>query len=192
MSSWHTCHWMFDGWFDWDIKLNENINFQAGTSANAWTTQRSWCHACRNDNHFAGHTDSRAGSIGWVEETTLSIIFGKLFHFNFICDKNDEYSALNLFSQLVTLIGLWIVPICYCVKNLWWRFIFFWLLFSCITLVVIRKAIAKPIAGTTPRWVYKYWKIGEIPIQWIWTQVDLNPFVISAFQTCVQVVLFHL
>ncbi|KAG7197899.1 hypothetical protein KM043_016143 [Ampulex compressa] len=58
--------------------------------------------------------------------------------------------------QLVTLIAMWIIPFGLSLKNRWWRFIFFWLVSSCITGLVVRKAIQKPIEGTTPRLVYKW------------------------------------
>ncbi|XP_054262681.1 E3 ubiquitin ligase Rnf121 isoform X1 [Macrosteles quadrilineatus] len=58
--------------------------------------------------------------------------------------------------QLATLFGMWIIPLGMCLKNQWWRFIFLWLVFSCITGLIVRKAVEKPIQGTTPRLVYKW------------------------------------
>nr|CAH7726105.1 unnamed protein product [Callosobruchus chinensis] len=57
---------------------------------------------------------------------------------------------------IVTLLGMWIVPIILCLRSHWWRFIFTWLLFSCITGLIVRKALQKPIDRTTPRLVYKW------------------------------------
>ncbi|XP_014599505.1 PREDICTED: RING finger protein 121 isoform X3 [Polistes canadensis] len=51
---------------------------------------------------------------------------------------------------------MWLVPFGLSLINRWWRFIFLWLVSSCITGLVVRKAIQKPIQGTTPRLVYKW------------------------------------
>lgn len=48
---------------------------------------------------------------------------------------------------------MWIIPFGLSLNNRWWRFIFLWLVTSCITGLVVRKAVQKPIAGTTPRYV---------------------------------------
>lgn len=48
---------------------------------------------------------------------------------------------------------MWIIPFGLSLKSHWWRFIFIWLVTSCITGLIVRKAVQKPIAGTTPRYV---------------------------------------
>lgn len=53
--------------------------------------------------------------------------------------------------QFVTLIAMWVIPLGLCAQNLWWRFIFVWLVFSCITGLIVRKALQHPIRCTTPR-----------------------------------------
>jgi RING finger protein 121 len=58
--------------------------------------------------------------------------------------------------QISTLVGMWIIPVILCLKFQWWRFIFIWSIFSVITGFVSFKATRKPIAGTTPRLVYKW------------------------------------
>ncbi|XP_013398510.1 RING finger protein 121-like [Lingula anatina] len=58
--------------------------------------------------------------------------------------------------QIATLLGMWIIPVGFCIKFGWWRFIVIWIIFSIVTLFVTYRATRKPISGTTPRLVYKW------------------------------------
>lgn len=51
------------------------------------------------------------------------------------------------------MMGVWVIPFILCLHNHWWRFIFIWLLFSSITVIVMKKALEKPLDPTTPRLV---------------------------------------
>ncbi|XP_050580591.1 RING finger protein 121 isoform X1 [Bombus affinis] len=84
----------------------------------------------------------------------LLILFGTLLVAQIIL---VEWKKIHYKSyQFVTLIAMWIIPFALSLRHHWWRFIFFWLVTSCITGLVVRKAVQKPIAGTTPRLVYKW------------------------------------
>ena len=52
--------------------------------------------------------------------------------------------------------GMWIIPAGLSIRNHWWRFPLVWLGFSAVTGIVTRKSLEKPIQGTTPRLVYKW------------------------------------
>ncbi|KAH9505690.1 hypothetical protein Btru_055508 [Bulinus truncatus] len=58
--------------------------------------------------------------------------------------------------QRATLLGMWLIPVVICIKFSWWRFCEFWVIFSIITAFVTYKASRKPLSGSTPRWVYKW------------------------------------
>ena len=51
---------------------------------------------------------------------------------------------------------MWIIPLGLSIKNHWWRFPCIWLVFSSVTSLVTKRSLEKPIQGTTPRLVYKW------------------------------------
>ena len=55
--------------------------------------------------------------------------------------------------QRATLIGMWVIPIGFCLKFGWMRFIVIWAIFSVITAFIVFKATRKPLGGRTPRYV---------------------------------------
>uniref|UniRef100_L7M6V6 Putative ring-containing e3 ubiquitin ligase n=1 Tax=Rhipicephalus pulchellus TaxID=72859 RepID=L7M6V6_RHIPC len=61
--------------------------------------------------------------------------------------------------QRVTMMGMWLIPVCISVHSHWWRFVFIWTIFTVGTFIVMSWALQKPIAGTTPRWVYKWFYV---------------------------------
>ncbi|CAG0887943.1 unnamed protein product [Darwinula stevensoni] len=58
--------------------------------------------------------------------------------------------------QVVSLFGMWIIPLLFSIRNLFWRFVFTWLLFSCITGLIVFKSLQRPVHPATPRMVYKW------------------------------------
>lgn len=83
--------------------------------------------------------------------------------------------------QAVSFTGLWLIPLASALKLGWWRFIFFWVLYSIfngwseyrvdwyavlsirgidqIIQLVIHKSTRKPLEAMTPRLVYKWFTV---------------------------------
>ncbi len=51
---------------------------------------------------------------------------------------------------------MWIIPLFMSAKNGWWRFVLIWMAISAVSGFISKKAMEKPIQGTTPRLVYKW------------------------------------
>lgn len=64
-----------------------------------------------------------------------------------------DFCHQHIFSDLqrATLLGMWLIPVGFCLKFGWHRFIYVWSIFSIITAFITFKASRKPISGTTPR-----------------------------------------
>ncbi|KFM78190.1 RING finger protein 121, partial [Stegodyphus mimosarum] len=62
----------------------------------------------------------------------------------------------NRSYQRVSLLAMWLIPVIISVNHGWIRFIITWAIFTLLTCIVISRALQKPIAGMTPRLVYKW------------------------------------
>lgn len=55
--------------------------------------------------------------------------------------------------QIVTLVGLWVIPVGMCLKMGFWRMLVIWTVFSVITVFIMFKATRRRVSVYTPRWV---------------------------------------
>ncbi|XP_032836828.1 E3 ubiquitin ligase RNF121 [Petromyzon marinus] len=58
--------------------------------------------------------------------------------------------------NVMTLFQMWVVPLYFTVKLFWWRFLSMWGIFSAVTALVVFRATRRPLTGSTPRLVYKW------------------------------------
>ena len=58
--------------------------------------------------------------------------------------------------NLATLLGLWLVPLILSISKHYYKFIFFWSIFSIFNTIIVKKAFESPMNSSTPRLVY-YW-----------------------------------
>ncbi|XP_794833.2 RING finger protein 121 [Strongylocentrotus purpuratus] len=58
--------------------------------------------------------------------------------------------------QMATMFGMWVIPVYFCLTMHWTRFLIIWALFSFFTSIIVYKATRKPLPGTTPRLVYRW------------------------------------
>ncbi|KAK8378337.1 hypothetical protein O3P69_011078 [Scylla paramamosain] len=123
--------------------IRENLTDQEGqlTEEEKWRLE----HLRLHEKH-RGHEEMHA-------EMVLILMFVTIIsQVVLIAWKKKHYKSY----QLVSMIGVWVIPFLLCLHNHWWRFIFIWLLFSSITVIVVKKALERPIDPSTPRQVYKW------------------------------------
>ena len=58
--------------------------------------------------------------------------------------------------QTVTLVGVWIFPVCFSVYHAFARFVVIWLVFTVATCYVVWRATRRPLPPRTPRLVYTF------------------------------------
>ncbi|CAH0775031.1 unnamed protein product [Bemisia tabaci] len=104
------------------------------------------------EEHRKLHEAHRNHEFMHMEMTFIFILLVIVAQIGIVEWKRRHYRSY----QLITLAGMWIIPVCLSLNSHYWRFIFFWLVFSCTTAFIVRKAIEKPLAKTTPRLVYKW------------------------------------
>jgi len=58
--------------------------------------------------------------------------------------------------ELAVLAGLWLIPAYVAVNARYYRFLSFWFIFSCVSMRLLYLATRRPIAGSTPRYIYSW------------------------------------
>lgn len=127
---------------DGNAVLNlSNIDMSKLTDEERWRIDHQKLHE-KHRGHEAMHAEMVLILIGTLIVAQILLVQWKQRHFR-------SY-------QIATLLGMWIIPIFLCLKFDWWRFIIIWLVFSTINGFVSFRATRKPLVGTTPRLVYKW------------------------------------
>ncbi|VDN96004.1 unnamed protein product [Rodentolepis nana] len=100
--------------------------------------------------HLKLHEEHKGHEAMHLEMLLILIFFSFGCQFLLMLWKKYRPKSYHLF----TLIAMWIVPICYSVYMLYFRFIAIWFLFSLISGVMVYLSSNPQIATTTPRTVY--------------------------------------
>ncbi|XP_064636124.1 E3 ubiquitin ligase Rnf121-like isoform X2 [Lineus longissimus] len=124
--------------------MNKSIDMSKLTEQERWRIEHQKLHE-KHRGHEAMHAEMVLILITTLVVAQVLLVQWKQRHFR-------SY-------QIVTLLGMWIIPIFFCLKFHWWRFIIIWAIFSVINGYISSLASRTRIAGTTPRKVYTWFVI---------------------------------
>ncbi|XP_005096944.1 RING finger protein 121 [Aplysia californica] len=130
-----------DGWHgEKPINLSE-VDISKLSEKERWRLEHQKLHE-KHRGHESMHAEMALILLGTLMMAQIVLFQWKTRHFK-------SY-------QRATLLGMWLIPVGLCIKFAWWRFTVLWSIFSVITAIVTFKASRKPLSGSTPRWVYKW------------------------------------
>eukprot|EP00899_Mesostigma_viride_P018973 jgi/Mesvir1/27077/Mv20768-RA.1 len=100
----------------------------------------------------------------WLHEEAdphAGIIFLLIMSFMVLAQFSIFYWKKNHFRsyQLVTLMGMWIIPPIFCLHFRYWRMLATWSVFTAVTAGMVYLASRRPLASSTPRRVYGWFYI---------------------------------
>ncbi|KAK2154480.1 hypothetical protein LSH36_268g03044 [Paralvinella palmiformis] len=121
--------------------INMSIDMSKLTEEQKWRIEHQRMHE-RHRGHEAMHAEMVLILIVTLVVAQIVLVQWKQRHFR-------SY-------QIATLFGMWLIPVLFCAKFGWWRFIIIWAIFSIMTAFISFKATRKPITPTTPRMMYKW------------------------------------
>ncbi|XP_077984446.1 E3 ubiquitin ligase Rnf121-like [Glandiceps talaboti] len=123
------------------VEVKPTIDLSKLSDQERWKVEHERLHA-KHKGHEAMHAEMILILLTTLVVAQVLLVQWKQRHFK-------SYT-------IVTLAGMWIIPVIFCLKLSWYRFIWIWVVFSIITSFIVYKARRKPLPGTTPRLVYKY------------------------------------
>ncbi|XP_067140326.1 E3 ubiquitin ligase Rnf121 [Centruroides vittatus] len=126
---------------DEELQINETVDFSKLSDEEKWRIVHKQLH----EKH-KGHENMHAMMILIL---IASVLVAQVVLVEW---KKRHYRSY----QRVSLLGMWIIPIIVSIHHGWWRFIIIWFVVTILTGIVMSKALQKPISGTTPRLVYKW------------------------------------
>ncbi|KAK0064673.1 RING finger protein 121-like isoform X1 [Biomphalaria pfeifferi] len=134
-------HEHVDGWHGEKPVNLSNVDLNKLPEKERWRVEHQMLHE-KHKGHESMHAEMAIILLVTLIVAQIVLVQWKIRHFK-------SY-------QRATLIGMWLIPVVICIKFSWWRFCVFWVIFSIITGFVTYKASRKPLSGSTPRWVYKW------------------------------------
>ncbi|XP_018018380.1 RING finger protein 121 [Hyalella azteca] len=103
-------------------------------------------------NHLRLHVQHEGHDSMHAEMVLVLFIVTLIAHVALVIWKKTHFKTY----QQVSMVGVWLAPFIVCLNLQWWVFVFWWLVFTCITGLVMRSAMQRPLQPTTPRQVYKW------------------------------------
>uniref|UniRef100_A0A7E4VID6 RING-type domain-containing protein n=1 Tax=Panagrellus redivivus TaxID=6233 RepID=A0A7E4VID6_PANRE len=102
--------------------------------------------------HAAMHAKHKGHDVMHAEMLIVFLIVLAIAQVVLVLWKSRHFKSY----QLMTTLGLWIIPFGVSIHKGFWRFLFTWAAFSSVSGYIYNLSVQPQIAGTTPRRIYKW------------------------------------